>query len=275
MRHDEERPRTSGFLSRGTMPGHWTQVLAEMRTNAFTHLRLDEIRAEAAHLLIVVPSPAVAEACFGQLLAEFADPSGAPGVSGAGATAEAASLQGASVEASSVGTPSVDVIGPEELVAERVPAGTWVFLPHRQDGWTELEETSERLRRALVKDNSTREVGDRLTLIEYGVNLWTWAEPPSSGGDPVCHAGELISWESAWALSLPGEPDEAWDGEIPAGEGSPAGDGSPAGEGSTDSGSAGSGSVSSGPDDAGGSASARPPIYFGLPPVLRTRRWNS
>src|SRR5699024_8594014 len=140
MRHDEERPRTSGFLSRGTTPGHWTQVLAEMRTNAFTHLRLDEIRAEAAHLLIVVPSPAVAEACFGQLLAEFADPSGAPGVSGAGATAEAASLQGASVEASSVGTPSVDVIGPEELVAERVPAGTWVFLPHRQDGWTELEE---------------------------------------------------------------------------------------------------------------------------------------
>src|SRR5699024_5578953 len=38
MRHDEERPRTSGFLSGGTMPGHWTQVLAEMRTNAFTHL---------------------------------------------------------------------------------------------------------------------------------------------------------------------------------------------------------------------------------------------
>lgn len=259
MRHDEERPRTSGFLSRGTMPGHWTQVLAEMRTNAFTHLRLDEIRAEAAHLLIVVPSPAVAEACFGQLLAEFADPSGAPGVSGAGATAEAASLQGASVEASSVGTPSVDVIGPEELVAERVPAGTWVFLPHRQDGWTELEETSERLRRGLVRDNSTREVGERLTLIEYGVNLWTWAEPPSSGGDPVCHAGELISWESAWALGLPGEPGEAWDGEASSGE-APAGEGSPAGEASA-------GDI--------GPASARPPIYFGLPPVLRTRRWNS
>lgn len=253
MRHDEERPRTSGFLSGGTIPGHWSQVLAQMRTNAFTHLSPDEIRAEAAHLLIVAPSPAVAEACFGQLLAEFA----------------------ASARVRSAESPSVEIIGPEELVADRAPAGTWMFLPHRQDGWTELEETSERLRRGLVRDNSTREVGERLTLIEYGVNLWTWAEPPSSGGDPVCHAGELISWESAWALSLPGEPDEAWDGEIPAGEGSPAGDGSPAGEGSTDSGSAGSGSVSSGPDDAGGSASARPPIYFGLPPVLRTRRWNS
>src|SRR5699024_5432119 len=79
-------------------------------------------------------------------------------------------------------------------------------LPHRQDGWTALEETSERLRKALVRDNSTREAGERLTLIEYGVNLWTWAEPPSSGGDPVCHAGELISWESAWALGPPGEP---------------------------------------------------------------------
>ena len=264
MRHDEERPRTSGFLSRGTMPGHWTQVLAEMRTNAFTHLRLDEIRAEAAHLLIVAPSPAVAEACFGQLLAESADPSGAPGESGRGSTAAAASLQGASVEAASAGGPSVDVIGPEELVAERVPAGTWVFLPHRQDGWTELEETSERLRRGLVRDNSTREVGERLTLIEYGVNLWTWAEPPSSGGDPVCHAGELISWESAWALGLPGEPGEAWDGEASSGEASsgeaPAGEGSPAGEASA-------GDI--------GPASARPPIYFGLPPVLRTRRWNS
>src|SRR5699024_1955523 len=144
MRHDEERPRTSGFLSRGTMPGHWTQVLAEMRTNAFTHLRLDEIRAEAAHLLIVVPSPAVAEACFGQLLAAFAAPARARAVRGAGAPAEAASPQGGSAEPSSVGTPSADVIGREELGAERVPAGTWLFLPHRQDGWTELEETSER-----------------------------------------------------------------------------------------------------------------------------------
>src|SRR5699024_2275423 len=75
------------------------------------------------------------------------------------------------------------------------------------------------------------EVGERLTLIEYGVNLWTWAEPPSSGGDPVCHAGELISWESAWALGLPGEPGEAWDGEASSGEAS-AGDSGPAGEAS-------------------------------------------
>src|SRR5699024_1968840 len=157
MRHDEERPRTSGFLSDGTMPGHWTQVLAEMRTNAFTHLSLDEIRAEAAHLLIVAPSPAVAEACFGQLLAEFADPSGAPGESGPGATAGGAAVGGAAVGgAASVQAPSVEVIGLDELVPERVPAGTWVFLPHRQDGWADLEETSERLHRPLVQENSNR-----------------------------------------------------------------------------------------------------------------------
>src|SRR5699024_4132447 len=136
---------------------------------------------------------------------------------------------------------------------------TWVFLPHRQDGWTELEGTSERLRRGLVRDNSTREVGERLTLIEYGVNLWTWAEPTASGGDPVCHDGELISWESAWALGLPGERGEEWAGEDSSGEAS-AGDSGTAGEASAGD---------SGP------ASGRPPIDFGLPPVLRTRRWNS
>src|SRR5699024_8859646 len=154
--------------------------------------------------------------------------------------------------ASSVGTPSVDVIGPEELVAERVPAGTWVFLPHRQDGGTELEETSERLRRGLGRDNSTREVGERRPLIEDGVDLGTGAEPRASGGDAGCHDGERISWESAGALGRPGERGEAWDGEASSGEAS-AGDSGPAGEASAGD---------SGP------ASARPPIYFGLPPVL-------
>src|SRR5699024_2017370 len=229
MRHAEERPQTSGFLSGGTMPGHWTQVLAEMRTNAFTHLRLDEIRAEAAHLLIVAPSPSVAEVCFARRVAEFTDPAGAPGETGPGTMAgAAAAVQG----------PSVEVLGLDELVPERVPAGTWVFLPHRQDGWTDLEETSERLRRALVRDSSAREVGDRLILIEYGVNLWTWADPPSIGVVPVGYAVEIISWESAWALGPADGVDSASDGDT-------------------------------------GSGSARPPIYFGLPPVLRTRRWNS
>ncbi|WP_209323779.1 hypothetical protein [Brevibacterium renqingii] len=203
MRHDEERPRSSRFLAAAAVPGHWTPVLAEMRANVFTHLTLEEVRAEAAHVLIVAPSPDVARACFGELL-ENAD------------------------------APSVEVIGLEELVPARVPAGTWVFLPHRRDGWTELEEASERLRRALVKENSDREA-ERLTLIEFGINMWLWAEPPSSGGDPVCHAGELISWESAWALG----PADGCD-----------------------------------PGAAGDSASARPPIYFGLPPVLRKRRWD-
>ena len=208
MRHDEERPRTNGFLADGTVPGHWTQVLGAMRANPFTHVALDEVRTEAAHHLIVAPSPEVARACFGEMIDAFGD------------AAEIATV--------------------EELVPDRVPAGTWVFLPHRQDGWTDLEATSANLRAALVKENSSRETGSKLILMEYGINLWMWAEPPSSGGDPVCHAGELISWESAWALGA----GRSGDGDCAAKPSPP-------------------------------SASARPPIYFGLPPILRKRRWDS
>lgn len=214
MRHDEERPRTSEFLAGDTVPGHWTQVLATMRTNAFTRVTLDEIRAQAAHVLILTPSAEVARACFTALLDVCGDEAGGE-----------------------AGCDFVEVLDIADVDPARVPAGTWVFLPHRQDGWVELETTSARVRSALVKENSTRETGARLTLIEYGVNLWLWAEPPSSGGDPVCHAGELISWESAWALSGAG----------------------------ADSGQ--SASLAPG-------VSARPPIYFGLPTLLRERRWN-
>ncbi|SDS19866.1 hypothetical protein SAMN04489752_1190 [Brevibacterium siliguriense] len=206
MRHDEERPRTSGFLADGTVPGHWTQVLGSMRANPFTHLFPDEVRAEAAHLLIIAPSPEVAHACFAEMLDSFGD----------------------SVEIAAVG----------KLVPEHVPAGTWVFLPHRQDGWTDLEDASAKLRATLVKENSSREADRKLVLMEYGINLWMWAEPPSSGGDPVCHAGELISWESAWALGASGAESSKSRTSPPA-------------------------------------ASARPPIYFGLPPILRQRRWES
>ena len=215
MRHDEERPRTNGFLADGTVPGHWTQVLGAMRANPFTHVALDEVRTEAAHHLIVAPSPEVARACFGEMIDAFGD------------AAEIATV--------------------EELVPDRVPAGTWVFLPHRKDGWADLEDASAKLRAALVKENSAREPGDKLVLMEYGINLWMWAEPPSSGGDPVCHAGELISWESAWAL-----------GEAGNGAGS-----------ANDAGSA----AASEPSPP--AASARPLIYFGLPPILRQRRWES
>lgn len=207
MRHDEERPRTSGFLSDGTVPGHWTQVLGSMRANPFTHLSLDEVRAEAAHPLIVTPSPEVARACFGEMLDAFGD--------------------------------SVEIAAVDELVPNHVPAGTWVFLPHRQDGWTDLEDASARMRRDLVKENSSREAPDKLVLMEYGINLWMWAEPPSSGGDPVCHAGELISWESAWALGANGTDADSGTSET---------------------------SLPTAP--------ARPPIYFGLPPILRQRRWD-
>lgn len=216
MRHDEERPRTSGFLADGTVPGRWTQVLGSMRANPYTHLSLDEVSTEAAHHLIVVPSPEVARACFGEMFDTFGD--------------------------------SIEVITVEDLVPDRVPAGTWVFLPHRQDGWTDLEDASAKLRAALVKENSSREAGDKLVLMEYGINLWMWAEPPSSGGDPVCHAGELISWESAWAL----------------------GASSAGGSDGSDAGASADGAKPSPP-----AASARPPIYFGLPPILRKRRWDS
>ena len=222
MRHDEERPRTSGFLSEATVPGNWTQVLWGMRANAFTRLSPDEVRAEAAHLLIVAPSPEVARACFGEMLGEFG-----PAADGANSDDEP-----------NGNVPALEVASLKEVVPDRVPAGTWVFLPHRQDGWTELEEASTQLRRELVKENSGRAAEDKLVLMEFGINLWMWAEPPSSGGDPVCHAGELISWESAWALE--------------------------SGDGVADS----SGARSS-------AASARPPIYFGLPPILRKQRWDS
>ena len=185
-----------------------------MRANAFTCLSLAEVRAEAPHILIVSPTAEVARTCFADLL-DSADP-----VTGTRATDE-----------------FITIMTAEEVVPADVAAGTWIFLPHRQDGWTELETTSARVRAALVKENTVRERAEKLTLIEYGINLWLWAEPPSSGGDPVCHAGELISWESAWALSDTSD----------------------------------NLSKTEAPRDSD-SAATCPPIYFGLPDVLRSRR---
>lgn len=216
MRHDAERPETTRLITGAPVPGHWIQVLATMRANTFTHLSPDEVRAEASHILIVSPNNEVARTCFAALLDSAAEDE------------------------------FITIMSAEEVVPADVPAGTWIFLPHRQDGWTELETTSARVRAALVKENTARARGEKLTLIEYGVNLWLWAEPPSGGGDPVCHAGELISWESAWALGGPseelGDPSDTLSG--------------------TDV-----------PRDSG-SAATRPPIYFGLPDVLRKRRRN-
>lgn len=244
MRHDAERPRASGFLTDGTVPGHWTQVLAEMRANPFTHLSPDEVRTESAHLLVVAPSLKVAHACFGELLSAV-DGTG----DGAGA-GDRAAAHGEAIQ--------IEIITLDELVPNHVPAGTWVFLPHRQDGWTELEDASAKVRAALVKENSSRAAPDKLVLMEYGINLWMWAEPPSSGGDPVCHAGELISWESAWALGA-----EAGDSTSRAD-----------GLGNAHSGDAAT-AYSAAPEPPPPAASARPPIYFGLPPILRRRRWDN
>ncbi|AZL06796.1 hypothetical protein CXR24_15335 [Brevibacterium aurantiacum] len=214
VRHDAERPESNRLITGVPIPGLWIQVLATMRANAFTCLSLAEVRAEAPHILIVSPTAEVARTCFADLL-DSADP-----VTGTRATDE-----------------FITIMTAEEVVPADVAAGTWVFLPHRQDGWTELETTSARVRAALVKENTVRERAEKLTLIEYGINLWLWAEPPSSGGDPVCHAGELISWESAWALSDTSD----------------------------------NLSKTEAPRDSD-SAATRPPIYFGLPDVLRSRR---
>lgn len=216
MRHDAERPQTTHLIVDAPVPGHWIQVLATMRTSPFTRLSLDEIRSEAARILIVSPSDEVARTCFAELFDATTTGAESPD-----ATAGAAD-------------DFITITTAEAVVAENVPAGTWVFLPHRLDGWTELETTSAKVRAMLVKENAARAKDEKLTLIEYGVNLWLWAEPPYAGGDPVCHAGELISWESAWTL---GDPDDTTDSAQPDSD-----------------------------------ASARPPIYFGLPPVLRRRR---
>lgn len=227
LRHDAERPQTTGLITDAPVPEHWIQVLATMHANPFTRLSLAEVWAEAPHILIVSPTAEVARACFADLL----------GSAGSDTDTRATDE-------------FITVLSAKEIVPGDVPAGTWIFLPHRQDGWTELETASARVRAALVKENTVRAQGERLTLIEYGINLWLWAEPPYGGGDPVCHAGELVSWESAWAL----------------------GGASDTGSGASGSGDAGSGA--SGSSERAPEVSARPPIYFGLPEVLRERRRN-
>lgn len=213
MRHDAERSVTHAFLE-APVPAHWQVVVRQLNASPFTRLSRDDVLAEATGLLLVAPSAEVVAACLGSLLDALEPvPSG-----------------------------FVTVRTAEEVVAADVPAGTWVLLPHRADGWEEVETASAQLHREFVAENTARlrssGAGDdtadesprtpSITIIEYGINLWFWAEPPSSGGDPVCHAGELISWESAWTLS-----------------------------------------------DAATTAAVRPPILFGLPPVLRRRRTAS
>lgn len=223
MRHDAERERTHSLLDSAPVPELWSEVLAHMRTSPFTCVSGDDILAEATGLLLIAPSPEVVAACFGNLLDAIAQdaPAGFVRV----VSPEAIVADGPSAPAGSD-------CSARSLAVAVVPAGTWVFLPHRSDGWEELETASARLHRLLVEENARRDETSKLALIEYGINLWQWAEPPSSGGDPVCHAGELISWESAWALRAPGHSARAADSR----------------------------------------ASLRPPIYFGLPPVLMQRR---
>ena len=203
MQHDAERPQTTRLITESPIPEHLVAVLQTMRANPFTRLSVDEVRSAAARILIVSPSPEVARLCCADLTILPPDTDAADDF--------------------------IEVRTTEEVVPSQIPAGTWVFLPHRQDGWTELESASAKVRAALVRENTARSADETITLIEYGINLWLWAEPPYSGGDPVCHAGELISWESAWTLT---------DGE----------------------------------DDSSPNSSARPPIYFGLPEILRRRR---
>ncbi len=223
MRHDAEREHTHSLLDSAPVPEQWSDVLAHLRTSPLTNLTRDDILAEATGLLLVAPGPEVVAACFGILLdaIEQDAPAGFVRV----VSPEALVADGPSTSAGS------DCSARSLIVAD-VPAGTWIILPHRSDGWEELETASARLHRLLVEENARRDETSKVVLLEYGINLWLWAEPPSSGGDPVCHAGELISWESAWALDAPGD------------------------------------SVRVAADP----ASLRPPVYFGLPPVLVQRR---
>ncbi|MDK8434546.1 MULTISPECIES: hypothetical protein [unclassified Brevibacterium] len=116
-------------------------MLATLRDNRFTRLSWDDVRTQAAGIIIVSPTAEVARSCFATVLERGAENGFA------------------------------EVVRPAELVPGHVPAGTWIFLLHRQDGWTELETTSARVRAGLVKENTARDRGDGLTLIEYGVNL--------------------------------------------------------------------------------------------------------
>lgn len=223
MRHDAERERTHSLLDSAPVPEHWSEVIAHMKTSPLTRLSRDDILAEATGLLLVAPGPDVVAACFGELLDAIAQdaPVGFVRV----VSPEALVADGSS-------TPAGSHCSAHSITVADVPAGTWIFLPHRSDGWEELETASARLHRLLVGENARRDEASKLALLEYGINLWQWAEPPSRGGDPVCHAGEIISWESAWALEAPGDSVRA----------------------------------AADPD------SLRPPIFFGLPPVLVQRR---
>ena len=233
MRHDAERERTHALLDSAPVPGHWDEVLADLRASPLTSLSDADILAEATGLLIVAPTAEVVEACFGDVLAAFEEPVGT--TDGGDGSGDAAAGPSAFTR----------VVTPDSFVPSDVPAGTWVFLPHRSDGWEEIEAASAMVHRALVEENAGRDREATITVIEYGVNLWLWAEPPSHGGDPVCHAGELISWEGAWALDErnPVHP--------------------PQNMAST------SASRAAGRSDR---AYARPPIFFGLPRVLHDRR---
>lgn len=265
MRHDAERERTHALLDSAPVPEHWSNVLAHMRTSPFTRLSRDDILAEATGLLLVAPSPEVVAACFGDLLGAFDECAGFVRV----VSPEALVADGSpkALVADGPSAPADSDCSARSLTVADVPAGTWVFLPHRSDGWEELETASARLHRLLVRENARRDEASKLVLLEYGINLWLWAEPPSRGGDPVCHAGELISWESAWALEAPGDSAHAAeihrDGHFPSRPPLP-----DRGLGAKWPSRCDEGRSSAAAEP----ASLRPPIYFGLPPLLRHRR---
>ncbi|WP_453985566.1 hypothetical protein [Brevibacterium casei] len=258
MRHDAERERTHSLLDSAPVPELWNEVLAHMRTSPLTSVTRDDILAGATGLLLVTPGPEVVAACFGDLLGAFDECAGFVRV----VSPEALVADGSP-------TPVGPADSESALAVADVPAGTWIFLPHRHDGWEELETASARLHRLLVKENTRRDRHSTLTLLEYGINLWQWAEPPSSGGDPVCHAGELISWESAWALEAHGDDTRASethrDGHFPS---------RPPLPGRSLGGKWPSRYDVGRSQTADTSASLRPPIYFGLPPVLMRRRFR-
>ncbi len=63
------------------VPGHWDEVLADLRASPLSSLSVADILAEATGLLIVAPTAEVVEACFGEVLTALEE-SGVGPVSG-------------------------------------------------------------------------------------------------------------------------------------------------------------------------------------------------
>ncbi len=123
MRHDDQRPQLIGFAAEAPVPGYGIDVLAQMRANPLTRVRIDEFRAEAAHIVIVAPSAKVVDACFSEVLGAVRNRDSVP--------ESPPDVPARSVENLHPG-PGVEVLSPDRLTVEAiadVPGGGDVGVP--------------------------------------------------------------------------------------------------------------------------------------------------